>query len=117
MTIAGTIDDMFTHPYWKNEDERRIYLIDLCTHVYQQACEQAAIVYRNNRRFTPTECFTAIRDMPPPNLNFWMKRAEPNCIVVPMTIIHQTKKAGRFFNPFQLILEFPEITPVEVLQA
>jgi hypothetical protein len=119
MTIATTIDDLLHHPYWKNEDERRIYLIDFATHIYEQTCYECAVVYRNNRRYTPTECFEAIKLMPPPALNFWMKRAEPTCVVVPLMHLttQPTKKAGKFFNPFQLIIEFPQVTSIAVLQA
>jgi hypothetical protein len=116
-SIAGTIDEMLHHPYWKNEDEREIYLFELAMHIYEETCNQCAVTYRNNRRYTPTECFNAIKNMAPPALNFWMKRPpQEECVVVPL-IVPQQKSRIRFVDPMQLWIPFPEIILPLAIQA
>lgn len=81
MTIAATVDELMAHPYWGNAQDRRILLIDFAVHVYQQTCAEAAICYRGHRRFTPTECFIAIRDMQPPTLALFLHQPE-SCPII-----------------------------------
>lgn len=107
MTIAQTIDDMLAHPYWQQERDRRTYLIDFATCLYEAVTAEAARTYRANRRYTPTECYTAIKNLPPPQLNFWMKRAEPSCQVVQMVVVQApVVRVRRIVDPMQLRLEF-----------
>jgi len=81
---------MLNHPYWENEDERDIYLFEFAMCIYETTCQQAAITYRNNRKFTPTECYNAIKFMPPPKLDFWIKRPD-DCIVVSLDTTEEKK--------------------------
>lgn len=91
MTIASTVDELMAHPYWDNEHDRRILLIDFAIHIYHQTCAEAAICYRANRRFTPTECFIAIRDMSPPTLALFLHK--PECTIIQISQPAQNERA------------------------
>lgn len=122
MTIGSTIENMMIHPYFKdaikqynegNTNDLKFLLIDLSTHVYQQTSSLNAVTYRQNKRYSPTEIYQAIKDMPPPeNLNFWLKAAvkvqpvQAECKVINF-IKEVKKKAIRYFAPNQLTL-FPD---------
>lgn len=131
MTIATNIENMMQHPYFKEAVQRfsvgdhkdlKIFLTDLNTYLYQVTCANNAIAYRKNKNYSPTEIYTSIRNMPPPdNLDFRlpihkMGAEDDGCKVVSIVqkVLVVKRKVAPYFNPTQLFFAFPEYSIIEI---